>query len=96
MKTLILAFFVMTTAQTSLAEPPVKLPGEVKALIVRIQGCIHFSGEEPYDKARKAEIAKAMHKLRCESLDKNKVHMLKNMKINPTSSKPSNPKAAKI
>lgn len=45
--------------------------------------CSHFSGEEPYDAARQKEIAAAMRKYKCESLDKEEAALKKRYKDNP-------------
>jgi hypothetical protein len=44
------------------------LPGDAAALIHRIVDCDHWSGEEPYDDARRAEIDKALRTLNCNGL----------------------------
>jgi hypothetical protein len=44
-------------------------PRDVAALIDRLAGCNHFSGEEAYDVERRKEIAAAMADLRCSRLD---------------------------
>ena len=45
-------------------------PRDVTAIAERIAMCTHFAGEEPYDAARRKEIASAMKKYRCDRLDK--------------------------
>lgn len=42
-------------------------PAEVKVIVSRMYGCIHWSGEEPYDADRAREIGAAMAELRCDS-----------------------------
>ena len=44
-------------------------PKDVVALIERIAECNHWGGEEPYDKARAQEIAKAAEKAGCGRID---------------------------
>jgi aminoglycoside phosphotransferase len=44
-------------------------PKPVVAFIKRKVACDHWAGEEPYDKKRAAEIAKAERRLRCASVD---------------------------
>jgi hypothetical protein len=44
-------------------------PRAVAAFAVRRVECNHWAGEEPYDKERAAEIAKAVRRLRCEALE---------------------------
>ncbi len=38
--------------------PPAPLPAEVTTLVERWTNCWHFAGEEPYDDARKQELAR--------------------------------------
>jgi hypothetical protein len=45
------------------------IPRDVANHVQRRQMCNHWAGEEPYDKARAAEIAKAVEGLRCAALD---------------------------
>jgi hypothetical protein len=44
------------------------LPDEVSRFIYRKIGCNHWTTEEPYDTARKAEIAAAEQQLSCSKL----------------------------
>jgi hypothetical protein len=44
-------------------------PQPVVAFIQRKSACDHWAGEEPYDKARAAEMARAERRLRCAALD---------------------------
>jgi hypothetical protein len=46
------------------------LPPDATALVYRIVDCNHWGGEEPYDDARRAEIAKAMDALECNALSR--------------------------
>lgn len=55
-------------------------PKDVAAVAERIAMCTHFAGEEPYDAARRKEIAVAMKKYRCGSLDKDEVALKKRYK----------------
>ena len=45
-------------------------PKDVIALIDRLVGCNHWSGEDAYDAERKQEIAAAIADLKCERLQK--------------------------
>ena len=85
MRKLILGLFVVLSAQVTFAEGKIepKMPSDVNALISRIQGCLHFSGEEPYNPERKAEIANAMEKLNCDSLDSDTVKIKKKYRKSP-------------
>ncbi|HYC98836.1 hypothetical protein [Brevundimonas sp.] len=40
----------------------------VTRFVERAEMCAHFSGEEPYDDARRAEIDKALSDMRCPTL----------------------------
>jgi hypothetical protein len=50
-------------------DAPLALPADVTAFIARYQDCEHWAGEEPYDAARRREIARAVAKL-CKGIDK--------------------------
>lgn len=45
-------------------------PAPVKAFVTRKLECYYWAGEEPYDKARAREIARAMKRLNCDSLER--------------------------
>jgi hypothetical protein len=69
----ILSFFCATYALASndpLASLKKGQPKDVSVLIDRLVGCNHWSGEEPYDAARKQEISSAMADLKCARLAK--------------------------
>jgi len=53
------------------------VPRPVGELIERIVNCNHWSGEEPYDEERKAQINQAVHDLRCSKLTQDERLMLK-------------------
>ena len=59
------------------------MPGPVASLISRTVECNHWSGEEGYDAARRAEIKKALSELRCEDLEKDENVVLKQYGSNP-------------
>ncbi len=46
-----------------------KAPREIGVFLERRAECEHWGGEEPYDKARLAEITRAVRKLRCDRLE---------------------------
>lgn len=46
------------------------LPHDVRVLIDRRFGCNHWAGEEPYDRDRAREIARAVRVLRCDSVER--------------------------
>ncbi len=56
------------------------LPKDAVSLLERIDGCDHFGGEEPYDEQRKKEILKAVTKLKCDNLNKDRNALLKKYK----------------
>ncbi|MRW94582.1 hypothetical protein GJ699_31905 [Duganella sp. FT80W] len=58
-------------------------PKDVAAIAARIATCAHFSGEESYDTARRREIAAAMKKYRCETLEKDEAVVRRRYKDNP-------------
>ena len=43
-------------------------PKDIVALIERLVGCNHWSGEEPYDAGRIKEISSALAEMRCSQL----------------------------
>jgi hypothetical protein len=49
--------------------------------VERKEGCNHFGGEEPYDKARAEEIKKAVEKLKCSSLDSEMISFKSNTRV---------------
>jgi len=59
------------------------MPTPVAALIERMVQCQHWAGEEPYDNARRAEIARAVRRLRCESIEQDERRLLKAHASNP-------------
>lgn len=59
-------------------------PKEVAAVAERIAMCTHFAGEEPYDAARRREIAAAMKKYRFEKLEKDEAALRVRYKDNPS------------
>lgn len=51
------------------------LPADVRVLIDRRADCNHWAGEEPYDRARKREIDKAIRDLRCETVQREETRL---------------------
>ena len=49
--------------------PPAWTPPDITAYVQRRMQCNHWSGKKPYDKARLAEINRAVAKLNCRALD---------------------------
>jgi hypothetical protein len=56
------------------------LPVPAKALILRMDGCQHWAGEEPTSEARATQIEKAMKELKCDGIDNEKSQILKKYK----------------
>ena len=52
------------------------LPRDVRAFIARRQECDHWTGEEPYDKARAREIDSAIRDLRCARIDRDERRLM--------------------
>ena len=53
------------------------MPQDVAAIIERIVGCNHWSGEEPSNKARAEEINKAVTRLQCGSIEQDQAKISK-------------------
>ncbi|MFV0623186.1 hypothetical protein ACBY01_04125 [Sphingomonas sp. ac-8] len=51
------------------AVPAQAVPRDVRRFVDRRAMCDHWSGEEPYDQARNAQILAALTRLRCETID---------------------------
>jgi len=65
---LLLALVAPTLAAPTPARP---LPADVRAVLVRWEGCDHWGGEGPSDDpARQREIDAAVAKLRCTTLER--------------------------
>ncbi len=74
---LFLAAIPLTAAADPVADLKKGQPADVAALIDRFVDCNHWGGEEPYDKARRKEIEKAITELRCTRLDADEAKLLK-------------------
>jgi hypothetical protein len=59
------------------------LPKDAAAVVNRHLECIHWAGEEPYDKARAREMARATKRLKCDSLDRDEAALLKRYANDP-------------
>ena len=46
------------------------LPQDVRVLIDRRMQCDHWTGEEPYDRARRRQIDTAIRQLRCDTVER--------------------------
>lgn len=54
-----------------------KLPRAAQALLLRMESCHHWAGEEPYDQARATEIERAMKKDACDRLAQDEARLLR-------------------
>lgn len=59
---------VDVTVRDALIDTAASTPDDVFDFAGRWIGCAHWGGEEPYDAARRAEIARALAELRCATL----------------------------
>jgi hypothetical protein len=59
------------------------LPKDAAAVVNRRLECDHWAGEEPYDKARAREIARATTRAKCDSLERDEAAMLKRYADDP-------------
>jgi hypothetical protein len=59
------------------------LPKDAAAVVNRRLECDHWAGEEPYDKARGREIARATIRNKCNSLERDEATMLKRYANDP-------------
>jgi hypothetical protein len=59
------------------------LPKDAAAVVNRRLECDHWAGEEPYDKARAREIARATIRNKCGSLERDEAAMLKRYANDP-------------
>jgi len=66
-RTLLFCAFIGLAFRRSFANEGLT-PKDVKAFIQRADECHHWAGEEPYNKDRGAEIARAIQQLQCETL----------------------------
>ena len=53
------------------------IPSDIAAYVERRKACNHWGGEEPYDKARLAQINRAVAKLNCDALDADEKALLR-------------------
>jgi hypothetical protein len=60
---------VLAVAATVLSGCVTSYSGDaVTRFVERAEMCVHWSGEEPYDEARRAEIDRALRDMRCATL----------------------------
>ena len=58
-------------------------PSDIATYAERRKGCNHFGGEEPYDKARREEINRAVEKLNCRAIDSDEKALLRRYRHAP-------------
>lgn len=63
--------------------PALAAPRDIAVYVDRRKACNHWAGEEPYDKARAAEINKAVAKLKCDALDGEEKVLLRRYRHSP-------------
>jgi cytochrome c556 len=73
----------LAASDDPLADLKKSQPKDVAALIERLAGCNHWSGEEPYDAERRKEILDAMADLKCDRLAADEAKALKRHAKNP-------------
>jgi len=59
------------------------MPAPVARLMDRMVECQHWAGEEPYDRQRRAEISRAVKRLRCDQLEQDESRITKQHADNP-------------
>lgn len=64
-----------------------KLPADVAAFVDRSDTCMHWAGEEAYDKARGRQIQAAFAKNRCDTLEQDGKRLQKQHAQNPAALK---------
>ena len=78
MRPLVFALLLVPVAAAAAWTPP-----DIVAYVQRRAGCNHWGGEEPYDKARAAEINKTMAKFSCNTLDADEKTLLRRYRSTP-------------
>jgi hypothetical protein len=58
-------------------------PKDVAAFIHRSFNCHHWAGEEPYDKARAQEIARAIKRYHCDRMEADEARLRKKYRNTP-------------
>jgi len=81
MRLIALATTLMLLAACDSAPPAVQQ--DVRDFLERRTQCLHWTGEEGYDAARKAEINANYEKLRCAALDADEATLKRRYNNNP-------------
>lgn len=72
-----------TSAFSEVRAQAERVPGRVEAFISRRANCNHFTGEEPYDKARAAELNRVIRELRCVRVDQDEAKLRQRYRSDP-------------
>jgi len=59
------------------------LPADVQAFVQRVDECAHWTGEEPYDRARAKEIADAIADLGCAEIEQTRDLLFEKYRSDP-------------
>ena len=78
MRALVFALLLVPPAAAAAWTPP-----DIALYVQRRAQCNHWSGEEPYDKARAAEINRAVAKFACNTLDADEKRLLRRYRSTP-------------
>jgi hypothetical protein len=86
----LIAAMVVHTAMTradpyrdALDKLTVGVPKDVASVIQRRVDCNHWTGEEPYDKARARKIDRAVKQLKCDALEGDEAQLRKRYATDP-------------
>jgi hypothetical protein len=69
------------------------LAADVASFVARRDRCTHWADEEPYDRARAAQIAAAMRRLRCAAVDADEARLRKRYARDAAALKPLDARA---
>lgn len=81
--TLLVLLSALASPPNAYAAPSSPIPAAVKAFVARRAECQHWAGEEPYDAARRAQINRAVLRLRCARLDRDEALLRRRYGKNP-------------
>ncbi len=77
------ALLAVIVSASAAAAATAALPGPVQAFVARRAQCQHWAGEEPYDAARRAQIDRAVRRLRCRRLAHDEAVLRRRFRSNP-------------
>ncbi len=82
-----IAFILLSSPQDPVGEAlrarVENAPRKVAKFIERRAGCNHFLGEEPYDRERAAELARAIRELRCGRIERDERRLARGYRGRP-------------